>query len=93
MFLRWVRYRDKSGQVRLSARLLSAHRRGGKVIHKRNIKLKPIIVHPTGMVYGRFGRWDRRDLWGHLDYAIQGSTPRERANIERAFAAVVGPRR
>jgi hypothetical protein len=89
MFLRWARYRNKQGRVRLYARLLSSRRVGKKVRHES-----------LGSLYVRFDAdvdWSadqRRTAWRHLDHVLQRYrvSPRERANIERAFAAEVGDR-
>jgi hypothetical protein len=88
MFLRWARYRDKAGRVRLYARLLSSRRVGGKVRQESYGSLRVIVQQGVA--------WDeqtRRDLWSHLDHVIRHRvSPVERANIERAFAAELGAR-
>jgi hypothetical protein len=88
MFLRWLRYRDKAGRVRLYARLLSSHRLGGKVVQRKNCSLRVCILQ--GAVWSE---QDRRDFWAYLDHVLGNRpTPRERANIEWTFASEVGPR-
>jgi hypothetical protein len=87
MFLRWTRYRDKAGRVRLYARLLSSRRVGGKVRHISDGSLR-VIVQAGIALDEQF----RRDLWTRLDHYIEHRSPRERANIERVFAAEMGPR-
>jgi hypothetical protein len=88
MFLRWLRYRDKDGHVRLYARLLHSRRVGGKVRHVTDCSLR-IRGILAGAVYAE---QDLRDLWHHLDHVIRHASPRERANIERVFASEMGPR-
>src|SRR5262249_50074516 len=89
MFLRWTKYCDKSGKVRLYARLISARREGRRVRHLR-----------VGSLYVRIHEgveWSeekRREIWDHLDYVLTrfDPSPAERENIERVFAAKVGER-
>jgi hypothetical protein len=88
MFLRWLRYRDKAGRVRLYARLLSSHRQGGKVRQWSHGSLYVRIQQGVA-----WSEQDRRDFWSHLDHVLGNRpTSAERANIERVFASEVGPR-
>ena len=81
MFLRWTRYRDKSGRVRLYARLVSSWRDGNGVRHKR---VGPL--HVTIQAGVNWPEEERRDLWQHLDHVLTRyrPSPTERQNIERA---------
>jgi hypothetical protein len=89
MFLRWTQYRDKAGRTRLYARLVRCWRDGKRVRHES-----------IGSLYVRIQdgvEWPdetRRDFWHRLDYVLQCHRPSqaERANIERVFAAKLGPR-
>jgi hypothetical protein len=89
MFLRWIRYRDKDGRVRLYPRLLISRREGAKVRHKHAGLWLRIIVQ-EGI---KMDEQTRRDMWSHLDDML-GNRPTAvaRANIERVFAGQVGPR-
>ena len=60
---------------------------GRKVRHvtEYSLRIRGVLA---GAVYAE---QDLRDLWHHLDHAIRLASPRERANIERVFAAEMGP--
>jgi hypothetical protein len=89
MFLRWTRYRDKQGGVRLYARLLTCHREGRRIRQRSITSLRVSIS--AGV---EWPAEERRDMWRHLDYVLERHrpSPAERANIERVFAAEVGER-
>ena len=89
MFLRWSKYRDKSGHVRLYARLISTRREGCRI---RHLSVGSLYVRIHEGV--EWSEQRRRDIWGHLDYVLKRYcvSPSERSNIERVFTAKVGER-
>ena len=89
MFLRWTKYRDKRGRVRLYARLISSWREGGRVRHKSDGSLRVCIQAGVN-----WSADHTRQTWAHLDYVLARYrlSATERENIERAFAAQVGER-
>jgi hypothetical protein len=77
MFLRWFRYRDKAGCVRLYACQLSSHRRGGKVPWGATARC---AFASNKAMLGQ--RQDRRDMWSDLDYMLGRSPHVRRARHE-----------
>jgi hypothetical protein len=65
-FLRWTRYRDKAGNVRLYARLVSSVREGRRVRHQKIGSLYVCISEG-----GEWSAQQRSDAWGHLDYVLR----------------------
>jgi hypothetical protein len=86
MFLRWTKRHDKRGSVHLYARLVSGHRVGGNVRQKH--------IGSLGFNGATLSADQIRNAWRHLDCMLRRFRPSktEHANIERAFAAVVGER-
>jgi hypothetical protein len=88
MFLRWLRYRDKAGHA---GSTLTCSRRGAWGGKARQISYHSLrICIQQGLALDEQARCD---LWDRRDHALDNRpTPTSRANIERVFAAEVGPR-
>jgi len=65
MFLRWTKYRDRQGRVRLYGQLLSSRREGRRVRHDYIGALRVCIQADINRSPD-----ETRDLWRHLDYVL-----------------------